>query len=496
MESINNLLDGRVGKEAFQALVAERGNIEAGWRQFAGITIPYLFRTEGDSETVSRQSFLTKGVNSLANRITEVLLPVSRPPFTLEPNATQLETGDAEQVDDLRRQLATIAGRATEVMSEGKYTAAAIDLITKLIVLGSAVYKTDGKEIVTLNHTEYALSKDINGDLQRFIWREFMPLDSIDHSDLSTREALIIRAQNTTGYVALYTDYVLKGKKWTSTQYIEESTEALNVSVMGLKAMPWKAIDWIKVRGESYGVGLIESQIHTCVMYNELQGALDAAILKSADFRVLIDPASSIDPESFNQGLSGDSLAGKKDEVSVVANGLGAAEIQRISEYVDSLKRELSAVFLMQGGITRDAERVTAEEIRQQSNALEQAYGAVFIGLSQSIQRPFIEGAIKEAGLDKIDAEIVLKTGSESLSRYSELNNIRAFINDLGMAAQAIQAFPNDINTRELVNELISNNAAPINVLNSLKDANAAKEAEAQAQAAAQAPQGPVGPIA
>ena len=112
-------------------------------------------------------------------------------------------------------------------------------------------------------------------------------------------------------------------------------------------------------------------------------------------------------------------------------------DFQVAKDVIDTLEIRLSHAFLLQSGTVRNAERVTAVEIKQLAQELEDVLGGVYTVLSQELQLPVVRRLIaqlKKRGqfpkLPKGSLKPMIVTGFEALGRGHELNKFRAFFED------------------------------------------------------------------
>jgi hypothetical protein len=100
-----------------------------------------------------------------------------------------------------------------------------------------------------------------------------------------------------------------------------------------------------------------------------------------------------------------------------------------------AIQDRLSHAFLLNSNVVRDAERVTAEEIRMLSQELEAALGGLYSILSQEFQLPLVSSLMsrmnKAGRLPKLPKDIVkptIVTGVEALGRGNDLNRLDMFL--------------------------------------------------------------------
>jgi hypothetical protein len=127
------------------------------------------------------------------------------------------------------------------------------------------------------------------------------------------------------------------------------------------------------------------------------------------------------------------------------------ADLRVAFETIGMLKERLSFAFLMNTAIQRNAERVTAEEIRYMAQELEDVLGGVYSILSQEFQLPLVNRVMdkmqKKRRLPKLPKKLVrptIVTGLEALGRGHDLNKLDMFVS--GAAQLLGPEFPTYVN--------------------------------------------------
>ena len=112
---------------------------------------------------------------------------------------------------------------------------------------------------------------------------------------------------------------------------------------------------------------------------------------------------------------------------------------------MDSIEQRLSFVFLISSAVQRNAERVTAEEVRMVARELEDTLGGVYAILTQELQLPLIRQLLAKlmsrgevVQLPDGFIEPTITTGMEALGRGHDFSKYSTFIQMLG-------ALPNGI---------------------------------------------------
>ena len=118
----------------------------------------------------------------------------------------------------------------------------------------------------------------------------------------------------------------------------------------------------------------------------------------------------------------------------------------RALEVMNNWEKRVARGFLLLSAVTRDAERVTAEEMRLTALELDTAYGGTYSALAGQIQKPVAEWLLAEDGNDirgkGIEVQVI--TGLDALSRNGDLEAFRMAMTDLAN----LSALPPDLQGR------------------------------------------------
>jgi len=134
-------------------------------------------------------------------------------------------------------------------------------------------------------------------------------------------------------------------------------------------------------------------------------------------------------------------------------------------QVIQGLERELAQAFLLNSSAVRDAERVTAEEIRFIAMELESAFGGLYSRLALEWQRHEAEYAVSQINFatdigGKLSAfEVIVTTGLESLSREGQLDNLRRALADLQMLEAVPEELRATINPMKFANFIFTNHS-------------------------------------
>jgi hypothetical protein len=161
------------------------------------------------------------------------------------------------------------------------------------------------------------------------------------------------------------------------------------------------------------------------------ESVVDGAVLGS-EYRWLVNPTGVTSADDLNKSRNGDALPGVPADIGPTQGGNPQA-IEVANRVLEKFERRVAQGFLLMSGVTRDAERVTAEEVRQTAMELETSFGGVYSTLAQLIQKPIALWLLQKTGrsIAGTDLQVAVITGLDALSRNGDLENLRAALADL-----------------------------------------------------------------
>lgn len=433
-----HLLDGNFFlKSKFESGQDNHANIVQRCKQYAAWTLPTVFPAEEYNEGVELQndyqSVGAAAVTNLSNKVMMALFQPTRPFFKMNLSAEQKEELKAEghKPTELSAALAKAEREAMHELDRMRSRPILTDVILNLIITGNClvrVPKGDGP-MVRYTLRDFQVERDLSGLVKRMIVRERKAVSSLDER----MQALCVKHNfRHEDEVSIYTGISKKEDgRWLVFQELEDIAYAHKK--LGLYTddnLPWIPLVWNLAQGHDYGTGLVENYAGDFHSLSHLAQAILDFTTIATDLKYLVDPAGTLDVEAANNAPSGAYIHGREEDVAIMA-----PQVAQVTDFLmgqfQAIERRIGAAFLLNTAVTRDAERVTAEEIRMQAQELESSLGGVYSRLATTLQLPMARRLIKR--LDPVfgDIEPVIITGLESLSRSSDLNNVRAFFQDL-----------------------------------------------------------------
>lgn len=404
--------------------------------RYAGWTLPTIFPddnlVEHDEMQNDYQSVGAQAVTHLANKIMMALFQPSRPFFRMQLTQEQRKQVIASGMSEAQLEAAMSEAERAGMRELNKLNARVTltDVIIHLIITGNALLHTPKDEnLQCFSLRDYTTKRDLGGNTIKIITRETKSVSGLP-DDLAA-----IALSN--GYyekddVSIYTGVCKVAKdRFIIWQELEDICYCHKQIGFATKdELEYIPLTWNLVRGKDYGTGLVENYAGDFHSLSTLaESILDYTTLIT-DVKNLVDPAGMTDVRELTQSPSGAYVHGREEDIFV-----HAPQVTNVTDFLtkqfETVSRRIGAAFLLNTAVTRDAERVTAEEIRMQAHELEASLGGVYSRLAGELQLPLAKRLLRK--LDKLfkDIEPIIVTGLESLSRNSELDQLRFFFQDL-----------------------------------------------------------------
>ena len=484
------ILAGVSIKSRWEKLDRDRQPILARARECARLTIPSLLPPEGATQhtklATPYQGLGARGVNNLAARLLLALLPPNNSFFRMRVDDYVIEQLDDKQARaEIEKALAAYERAIMTEIETQAMRVQAFEAIKHLIVTGNGMlFLPDEGGMRFFRLDQYCVKRDPMGDPIEIVIKE-----SIHPLALPTevREQLDIDLDKPEEVVDLYTMTRLNSEGfWETAQEVEGIRVPGSEGTYRKDVIPWIPLRWYAIDGEDYGRGYVEEYLGDLKTLEALTKSLVEFAAVAARIIFLINPNGTTRAKKLEKTPNGGFAEGNKDDVSVLQLEK-YADFQVVQAVAASIEQRLSHAFLLMDSIQRDAERVTAEEIRTMAKQLEDALGGVYTVLSQEFQLPLVRRIIyqMERGkrLPALPKDIVkpsIVTGLEALGRGHDLEKLTVFV-------QALQPLGQDaIATYLNVGDYITRVGASLGIDTNGLVRTAEEVAQMQAQAAMQ----------
>ena len=283
--------------------------------------------------------------------------------------------------------------------------------------------------------------------------------------------------------VEVYTYVKLDNGRWVWHQEVLDKIIPETRSTAPKSASPWLVLTFNEVDGEQYGRGRVEEFLGDLKSLEGLSQALVEGAAAASKVIFLVSPSSTTKPATIAKAANGAIVQGRKDDVEVIQVGK-TADFSTAAQVAQTIEKRLLEAFLVMN--VRNAERVTAEEVRLTQLELEQQLGGIFSLLTVSFLIPYLSRTLlvlqRSNELPKLPKDIVrpkIVAGVNALGRGQDRESLNMFIATIAqtLGPQALLTY---INPEEAIKRLAA--AQGIDVLNLVKTQEQMDQDKAEAQ--------------
>ena len=421
-------------------------------RDASKLTIPSLVPPEGHSDSsiyeTPYQAVGARGVNNLASKLLMALLPPNAPFFRLTIDDFDiLEVAGPEARGAVEEALARIERTGMGEIEHLALRVPTFELLKHLIVSGNGLLYMPKKGSVKFYRLDrYVVKRDYMGNVLEIITKE-----SVSPMMLPKPAQEIIKNDGDAAKnIDLYTCVKKTDKSWYIHQEVMgEIIEGTTGSYPEDKN-PFIPLRLNRIDGEDYGRGFVEEYIGDLKSLEALTQAIVEGSAASAKVLFMVAPNGTTKARVLAESPNGAIVQGNAQDVSTL-------QVNKFNDFRVALEtsgqitERLSFAFLLNSSVQRNAERVTAEEVRFMAQELESALGGVYSILSQEFQLPLVKlllnrleaaGKMPKMPKDSIKPKIV--TGIEALGRGQDLNKLAQMLSYLQpLGPEVIQQYMN-----------------------------------------------------
>ena len=462
------------------------------------LTLPYLVTRDvhyKGTKTLLQpyQSVGAKAVVTLAAKLMLALLPPQTAFFKLQVRDDKI----GEELDPAMRSELDLSFSKIE-RSIMDYIAASNDRVVvhqalkHLIVSGNALIfmGKDGLKHYPLNR--YVVNRDGNGNVIEIVTKEMISRKVLGLELPKPPEAGPNAPDSYEDDAEVYTCVKMdeSSGRWTWHQEVDDIVLPGSRSTAPKNTSPWLVLRFNTVDGEDYGRGRVEEFIGDLRSLDGLSQALVEGASVASKVIFLVSPSSTTKPQTLSKAGNGAIIQGRPEDVGVVQVGK-TADFATASQMVQQIEKRILEAFLVMN--VRQAERVTAEEVRLTQLELEQSLGGLYSLLTVEFLIPYLNRILlvlqRSNQIPKLPKDLVrpkIVAGINSLGRGQDQQALTQFI---GTIAQTLgpEALMKYVDPSEAIKRLAA--AQGIDVLNLIKSPET-MEAEMQQQQAMAAQQG------
>jgi hypothetical protein len=428
----------------YRQLVGKRDPFLRRARDAAKLTIPALMPPDAhsghDKLPTPFQGLGARGVNNLSSKLLLALMPPNSPFFRLTIDDYTLEQlveeeGARAEVEEAlgkieRAVMTEIEGQAIRVsVGEG---------LKQLLVCGNVLLylaPEGGMKVFRLDR--YIVRRDPMGNPLEIIVQENVAPGVLPPK---IQEAILAHhhgPKKPDDDVELYTRIYRDGNQWRIYQEVKGHVIPGTEGTYPLDKCPWIPLRFTKIDGEDYGRGYVEEYYGDLRSLEALTQAIVEGSAAAAKILFLVDPNGTTQHRTLTEAPNGAVRTGNAADVTVL-QAEKFNDFRVAFETIGEIEQRLSYAFLLNTAIQRQAERVTAEEIRYMASELEDALGGVYSILSLELQLPVVKRMVhqleKQKKIPALPRDMVkpaITTGLEALGRGHDLNKLDVFISGI-----------------------------------------------------------------
>ncbi len=405
------------------------------------LVVPPSGHTSGQPIEHPHQSHGARLVSNLVSQLLLILFPPGIPFFKLDLASVDLRnmskgiqvTNDKTMHDALRESFVSIENNSTILLDTETHREKLQMIVQQLVVAGDSCYLDVDDKLELIPMEDWVCTRSASGDLLEIVFRQTFPVDD------ETRKKLppLSEQEIAQGYTTLYTRAFRNGNQWTIEKFVG-SSEVASSSIKENNDRLWIHVPyWELVAGEDYGRGPVEESLGDIRTYESGTQIVKDSATALAKVIFTVRPNGVTKAQDVADAENTEIISGEAGDVGVVqANKV--YDMSNFIQFLEGIKRELDITFMMPSVIRREAERVTAEEIRMMANEFEKSKGGTYSTLARNIQSPMafllIRALFKKGdygALNVNDLLPIVTTGLQGLGRSLELDNLQMFLRDI-----------------------------------------------------------------
>jgi len=412
-------------------------------REASKLTLPYVLPPDGHTASTKYstpfQGIGARGVNNLSSKLLLALLPPNAPFFRLTIDRYELDKAKAELGEeggeqlrsDLEKALSEVERSVMQEVEVEAFRVGVFEALKNLLITGNTLlYLPDEGGMRVFRPDRFVVKRDPMGNVTHIATKETVAPMMLPES---VRDE-VYKDGNKENTCDLYTAVVRRDNKFIVYQDVKGITIEESRGEYPIDKSPWLPLRYTRIDGEDYGRGFVEEYLGDLKSLESLTKAIVEGSAAAAKVLFMVNPNGTTRARTLAEAANGAIVQGSDSDVSVLQ--LNKFNDFRVAQTtMAAIQDRLSHAFLLNSNVVRDAERVTAEEIRMLSQELEAALGGLYSILSQEFQLPLVSSLMsrmnKAGRLPKLPKDIVkptIVTGVEALGRGNDLNRLDMFL--------------------------------------------------------------------
>lgn len=464
---------------------AKRSGVASIGRRLADITIPSVFPPENydnshDSLEITNQSVNSFLINSLANTLMLTALPANLPICKFESDESKLQE-DIKNDPELWAETQYALSRREEIhrtrLESTKARSAYVKTMKQLLLPGnSCILWTDINNPIVYNMHSYVVQRDAKGIPMVTVLEDTI---SMEVADDDVRDA-VIQHRLDKGIATKEHDWddtaniyhvqklvndggELEWLYWQETEggHVIEDTEFYSP----FDVPPIYPAQLIDETGSDWGLGYCSDYEGDLKAMEELSASVQDGAAMLSWFLTFVNPTGTTNIRDVKGAKNLDVLPGDGADVTTFTSNK-TGDLSVVSGEAEKVARRLALAFASEAGIQRTGERVTAEEWKRMSMALDRSMGGLYSVIAQTVQRWFVLRFIhlhlkenkKIIPLPKDVVSVGVVTGLDGIGRSSDYENLMGLMTDASNILTP-QVLAEEVNRGDLLRRMAAGRA-------------------------------------
>ena len=462
---------GGIAKQRYDALVMNREVYLRRARECSTLTIPYLIRPLGFNPAMQLptpyQSLGARGLRNLASKLLLALFPTNTTFFKYEIDDFLLAELNKQGKATRGQFEIAMNRRERAIMTEinkGLLRVAAASALQHLLVSGNYLLHIPPKGRVRgFRLDQFVVRRDPEGNVLEIVVKEPLNFNTLPPNVQTAIREKGYTKEATDGdrkpgdthkgtgdkTTDLYTRiYLSTDDDWHVSQECEGVTIPGSEGTYPKDFNEWLPIRWTAEAGEDYGRSYVEELLGDLDSLEGLSELLVEGISAVARVLFLVKPNGVTQLRVVAKSRNGDVRSGNAEDVTVVQAEAKGADFKTAQAQAEAIATRLSYAFMLNSTVQRNAERVTAEEIKYVAGELDDALGGLYTIMAAEFQLPIVllferrmQKVRKVPALPEGVAEPTITTGLEAIGRGQDLQAMKAFVTDVLQTIGPEEAF-------------------------------------------------------
>ena len=480
-------------KERYDKLQAGRTQFLDMAVECSELTLPYLVTRDDNykGKKILQQpwhSVGAKAVVTLAAKLMLATLPPQTSFFKLQVRDDKLgQTLDPQIRTELDLSFSKIERLIMDYIAASNDRVVVHQALKHLIVSGNALIFMGKDGLKHFPLQRYVVNRDGNGNVieivtKEIINRKVLGIDQPDENKGPNDSGTGPYEDDAEVYTCVKMD---EGSgRWVWHQEVDDMILPDSRSTAPKNASPWLVLRFNTVDGEDYGRGRVEEFIGDLRSLNGLSQALVEGASVASKVVFLVSPSATTKPQTLSKAGNGAIIQGRPEDVGVVQVGK-TADFSTAAQMSQSIEKRILEAFLVMN--VRNAERVTAEEVRLTQLELEQSLGGLFSLLTVEFLVPYLNRTMlilqRSNQIPKLPKDVVrpkIVAGINSLGRGQDNESLTRFMATIAqtLGPEALVKF---VNPAEAITRLAA--AQGIDILNLVRTPEQLEEMKQQQMA-------------